>query len=58
MNGLAGYMDGFKGYSVGAQYAIAKNIVFGLEYYDLKDKITNEKNRTIWTQVIFDFSAD
>ena len=51
-------MDGFKGYSVGAQYAIAKNIVFGLEYYDLKDKITNEKNRTIWTQVIFDFSAD
>ena len=58
MNGLAGYMDGFKGYSVGAQYALAKNIVLGLEYYDLKDKITNEKNRTIWTQVIFDFSAD
>ena len=58
MNGLAGYMDGFKGYSIGAQYAVAKNIVFGLEYYDLKDKITDEKNRTIWTQFIFDFSAD
>ena len=58
MNGLAGYMDGFKGYSVGMQYAVAKNIVFGLEYYDLKDKITDEKNRTIWTQFIFDFSAD
>ena len=58
MNGLAGYMDGFKGYSIGTQYAVAKNIVFGLEYYDLKDKITDEKNRTIWTQFIFDFSAD
>ena len=58
MNGLAGYMDGFKGYSIGAQYAVAKNIVFDLEYYDLKDKITDEKNRTIWTQFIFDFSAD
>lgn len=58
MNGLAGYMDGFKGYSVGVNYAVAENIVFGLEYYDLKDKITDEKDRTIWMQFVFDFSTD
>ncbi len=58
MTGLAGYMDGFKGYCVGAQYALGENIVLGIEYYDLRDKITDEKNRTIWTQMIFDFKID
>lgn len=58
MTGLANYMDGFKGYCVGAQYALAENIVLGVDYYDLRDKITEEKNRTIWTQVIFNFKID
>ena len=58
MTGLAGYMDGFKGYCLGAQYALSENIVLGIEYYDLRDKITDEKNRTIWTQMIFDFKID
>ncbi len=58
MTGLAGYMDGFRGYCAGAQYAIMENTVLGIEYYDLRDKITDEKNKTIWTQVIFDFKLD
>ncbi len=58
MNGLAGYMEGFKGYSLGAQYALRENIVLGIEYYELRDKITDERNRTIWTQVNFDFRND
>ena len=58
MTGLAGYMDGFKGYCIGAQYALAENTILGIEYYDLRDKITDEKNKTIWTQVIFDFKID
>ena len=58
MTGLAGYMDGFKGYCIGTQYTLAENIVLGIEYYDLRDKITDEKNKTIWTQVIFDFKID
>ena len=51
-------MDGFKGYCIGAQYALAENTILGIEYYDLRDKITDEKNKTIWTQVIFDFKID
>ena len=58
MTGLAGYMDGFRGYCIGMQYTLAENIVLGIEYYDLKDKITDEKNKTIWTQVNFDFKID
>ena len=58
MTGLAGYMDGFMGYCIGAQYALAEYTILGIEYYDLRDKITDEKNKTIWTQVIFDFKID
>ena len=37
MDGI--YFDeGFKGYSVGANYALAKNIVAGVTYYDLESK--------------------
>ena len=37
MDGI--YFDeGFKGYSVGANYALAKNIVAGVTYYDLETK--------------------
>ena len=36
-------MLGFKGYSVFANYTFAKNIVGQVEYYDLKDKVTDLK---------------
>jgi hypothetical protein len=48
--------QGFKGYMVGANCAIFKNMVAALEYYDLKGKEDNEdKARTIWTELMVTF---
>ncbi|MDY6029952.1 MAG: S-layer homology domain-containing protein [Acidaminococcaceae bacterium] len=56
MNGNYTELDnGFKGYMVGANYAVAKNIVGQVEYYDLKDKENDEKAKTLWSQVVFTF---
>ena len=55
MNGLADDMQGFKGQSVLANYTFAKNIVGQVEYYDLKDKVTDLKAKTLWSQVVFTF---
>ena len=55
MNGLADDMLGFKGYSVFANHTFAKNIVGQVEYYDLKDKVTDLKAKTLWSQVVFTF---
>ena len=49
------WVDGFEGYRVGANYAIAKNIVAQVEYYDLEDRDSNETEETLWTQVTFTF---
>ena len=51
---------GFKGYAVGADYAVAKNIVATLAYYDTKAKtVTSEgdnlKDKRLWTDVTFTF---
>ena len=67
MNGAYG-SKGFKGYMVGANYTLAKNIVASLEWYDVKSKefvsdtnghdafATPEKDlETLWAQVVFTF---
>ena len=46
---------GIKGYKVGAYYTVAKNMVAGIEYYDLKDKIDDNKYKTLWSQMIITF---
>ena len=56
MDGI--YFDeGFKGYSVGANYALAKNIVAGVTYYDLESKEAKgtPDAQTLWSQVVFTF---
>ena len=54
MDGI--YFDeGFKGYSVGANYTLAKNIVAGVTYYDLESKENNNDAQTLWSQVVFSF---
>ena len=56
MNGKADKMNGFKGYSVAANYAFAKNIVGQVEWYDLDAKADNAKDaQTIWSQLVFTF---
>ena len=52
---LAKECEGFKGYSVAANYTFAKNIVGQVEYYDLEAKEGNKDAETIWSQVVFTF---
>ena len=59
MNGEYG-TTGFEGWMVGANYALAKNIVAAIEYYDLESKgipglVEKEDMETLWTQVVFTF---
>ena len=65
MNGFYGN-TGFKGYMIGANYTLAKNIVATLEWYDLKEKSLwydyagykkspEVDMETLWAQVVFTF---
>ncbi len=48
--------EGFKGYSVAANYAFAKNIVGQVEWYDLEEKHGDTVNdQTLWSQLVFTF---
>ena len=41
--------QGFKGFSVGANYTVAKNMVLGAQYYDLKGKAqSDDRARVFW----------
>ena len=60
MNGLADNdlftaNGGFKGYSVFANYTLAKNIVAQVEWYDLDTKEGSKDAQTLWSQVVFTF---
>ena len=49
--------DGFKGYMLGGYYTVAKNMVAGVEYYDLKNTAYegDPKMKTLWSQLIVTF---
>ena len=49
------FTDGFKGYEVGANVALAKNIVAAVKYYDLEAREGNYDEQTIWSEVVFTF---
>lgn len=55
MNGVGNLMQGFKGYGLGGHYTFAKDIVGGIEYYGLTDKISKEKGRTWWGELTWYF---
>lgn len=62
MNGVAGDRsvywtdtEGFKGYSLQANYTFAKNIVGQVEWYDLEAKKGQVDSQTIWSQLVFSF---
>ena len=47
---------GFKGYSVGLDYALAKNIVATVQYFDLDSKGSADlTTKTLWSDVTFTF---
>ncbi len=49
--------EGFKGYKVGVNYALAKNIVANVDYYDLesKEKNISKDYKTIFSTLVFNF---
>ena len=48
--------DGFKGYGVGANYTVAKNMVLTAVYYDTENKFdSSEKDHRIWTDLTITF---
>ncbi len=51
MNGRGSSMQGFKGYGAGINYTFAENLVGGIEYYSLTDKISGENGKTWWSHV-------
>lgn len=55
MNGLGNYMDGFTGWGSMFYYTLYENLLFSLQYYDLKDKTTSEKSRTVWADLTWGF---
>ena len=47
---------GFKGWMVGGNLTVAKNMVAAVEYYDLKDKgSTDNHAKTLWSQMVVTF---
>ena len=55
-NAVTNLTDGFKGFEVGANYTLAKNIVAGVKYYDLEAREGEAKDvRTLWSEVVFTF---
>lgn len=49
------YGEGFKGYSVGANYTLAKNIVYSLDYFDLEGKETSTDTQVLWSRLQVSF---
>ncbi len=47
--------EGFKGYGVGATVALAKNIVYNLDYYDLEGKESSKDTQVIWSRLQLTF---
>ena len=47
--------DGFEGYEVGANVALAKNIVAGVKYFDLESREGSADEQAIWSEVVFTF---
>ena len=47
--------EGFSGYMVGANYTVAKNMIAGVEYFDLKGKESDNHDKTLWGQMLVTF---
>ena len=52
---LAMAREGSKGWYAKANYAIAKNIIADVEYWDLKGRVNDSKRKTLWTAMYFAF---
>ena len=48
-------IQGFKGWGVGANYTLAKNIVATVHYYDTEAKVGEGDDQRLFTDVVFTF---
>ena len=65
MTGTYDASAGFKGYGVGIDYTVAKNMVAGIQYFDLEDidastltgtsASNGPKHKTLWSQLVITF---
>ena len=55
MSGLGGRLDGFKGLGFLFNYTVDTNIVAGIEYYHLRDLLSDDKGNTLWGRVSYYF---
>ena len=46
---------GYKGFNVGADYALAKNITLAVNYYDTEAKVGSDDDQSIFTELFFQF---
>ena len=47
--------EGYKGFYAKANVTVAKNMIAGIQYWDLKGRETNVKNKTLWTDLVVTF---
>ncbi len=55
MNGLGNWMNGFTGWGARFYYTLHPNVMVSLQYYDLQDKTTKQKGRTLWSEINWGF---
>lgn len=55
MSGLGGSLGGFKGLGFFFSYTLDTNVVAGIEYYRLRDLLSDEQGNTLWGQVSYYF---
>ena len=46
---------GYKGWNIGADYALAKNITLAVNYYDTEAKVGNDDEQRLYTELFFAF---
>ena len=46
---------GYKGFNIGADYAVAKNITLSVNYYDTEAKVGDADDQSIFTELFFAF---
>ena len=47
--------DGYEGFEIGANYALAKNIVAAVRYFDIEQREGKESEEILWSEVVFTF---
>ncbi|MDY6291379.1 MAG: S-layer homology domain-containing protein [Succiniclasticum sp.] len=47
--------EGYKGLYAKANVTVAKNMIAGIQYWDLKGRETGTKNKTLWTDLVVTF---